>query len=156
MYRICEDAAMVSDFHLAHSSERCLVYFVCKRGAAVRRRLVRAIYRSSHFIKILPLFIFAVGLAGCGERHSPAPPPPTFSEQEVRVFVTAGRTIAEITNRFGIPGAVMTNDGHIVMWFSNPVALSNKEVHPFGFSASFTNGMVEKWEVLRITFNAIK
>jgi hypothetical protein len=106
-------------------------------------------------MKTSALIILAVILVGCGKPNHAAvsrASVPTFSEQEVREFVTPGRTVAEITNQFGIPGAVMTNDGHIVMWFSNPIALvSGSEAHAFAFSASFTNGMVEKWELMHVT-----
>jgi hypothetical protein len=111
-------------------------------------------------MKILIFAILAVVLVGCSQ------PPPTsvsgaavstFSENDVREFVTPGRTISEITNRFGRPGAVMTNDGRIVMWFSNPIALVDTNTpSPFAFSTSFTNGMVEKWEVLHLKVQSIK
>jgi hypothetical protein len=51
----------------------------------------------------------------------------------------------------------MTNDGRIVMWFSNPIALVDTNTpSPFAFSTSFTNGMVEKWEVLHLKVQSIK
>ena len=107
-------------------------------------------------MRIPALVFFAVVLTGCAESHQHASVP-SFSEQEVREFVTPGRTIAEITNRFGVPGAVMTNDGHIVMWFSNPISLdATNETHQFGFSASFTNSMVEHWEAMRVSAHAVK
>jgi hypothetical protein len=106
-------------------------------------------------MKTSALIILATTLIGCGKpNHATVSRAsvPAFSEQEVREFVTPSRTAAEITNRFGVPGAVMTNDGHIIMWFSNPIALvSGSEAHTFAFSASFTNGMVEKWEVMHVT-----
>lgn len=115
---------------------------------------------SRHYMdmKASALIILAVILVGCGKpNHAMVSSAsiPIFSEQGVHEFVTPGRTIAEITNRFGVPGAIMTNDGRVEMWFSNPVLLTNG-AHPFGFSASFTNGTVEKWEVLRTTFHVIE
>ena len=111
-------------------------------------------------MKISALIIVAVILAGCGKPHHETDSiasVPRFSEQEVREFVAPGRTITEITNRFGVPGAVMTNDGHVVMWFSNPFdMISTPAASPFAFSASFTNGMVENWEVLRVTMHPLK
>jgi hypothetical protein len=111
-------------------------------------------------MKMSALIILAVVLAGCGKPHQTAnsiASVPRFTEQEVREFVTPGRTIAEITNRFGVPGAVMTNDGAVVMWFCNPFEqVSRPLTMPFAFSASFTNGMVKKWDVLRITGHPIK
>jgi hypothetical protein len=107
-------------------------------------------------MKIPALIFFAVALSGCARPHPHASVPP-FSEQEVREFVTPGRTIAEITNRFGVPGGVMTNDGRIVMWFSNPINMDLiNEAPQFGFSASFTNGMVEKWEAMHVSAQVIK
>jgi hypothetical protein len=111
-------------------------------------------------MKLTALIILAVILAGCGKPH-PATVSrasvPTFSEPEVREFVAPGRKIAEITNRFGIPGAVMTNDGRLVMWFSNPInLLSMPAASPFAFSASFTNGTVEAWEVLQMKIHPFK
>jgi len=50
----------------------------------------------------------------------------------------------------------MTNNGQISMWFINPIMASPKVANPFGFSTSFTNGMVEKWEALQIKFNTTK
>ena len=109
-------------------------------------------------MKASALIVLAVILVGCDKpNHATVSGAsvPTFSEQEAREFVTPGRTVAEITNRFGVPGAVMTNDGHVVMWFSNPIALvSGSEAHAFAFSASFTNGIVEKWEVMHVTAHA--
>ena len=105
-------------------------------------------------MKISALIILAVILSGCGKPHHATvfrASVPTFSEQEVREFITPGRTIAEMTNRFGVPGAVMTNEGHIVMWFSNPInALYTNTASPFAFSASFTNNVIEKWDVLQV------
>jgi hypothetical protein len=106
------------------------------------------------------LIVLAVVLVGCGKpRHTAVSitSVPRFSEQEVREFVTPGRTAAEVTNRFGVPGSVMTNDGHVTMWFCNPFdTISRPLTNPFAFSASFTNGMVEKWGVLRVTMHPIK
>ena len=97
-------------------------------------------------MKISAFCILLVVLAGCSKPQHVSVP--SFSEQDVREFVTPGRTVAEITNHFGVPGAVMTNDGRVVMWFSNPFEqISKPTASPFAFSASFTNGMVEKWEV---------
>jgi hypothetical protein len=106
--------------------------------------------KSRGFVKITLLSILSVGLTGCVETHRA--PPPSYGEQDVQEFVRPGRTIAEITNRFGVPAAVVTNDGHVVMLFCNPIAFTNREVHPFGFSASFTNGMIENWKRSQITF----
>jgi hypothetical protein len=109
-------------------------------------------------MKTLALTILAVVLVGCDKTNHDASSqaPPSFSENDVREFVTPGRTIAEITNRFGHPSAVMTNNGQIVMWFSNPFMITTNEARPFGFSTSFTNGIVEKWEALQIKFTVTK
>jgi hypothetical protein len=109
-------------------------------------------------MKTLTLTILAIVLVGCGKTNhdSVTQVPPSFSEKDVREFVTPGRTIAEVTNRFGHPCAVMTNNGRISIWFINPLMASSKAANPFGFSTSFTNGMVEKWEALQIKFDATK
>jgi hypothetical protein len=109
-------------------------------------------------MKILTLIALSVVLIGCGKSNhdSISQAPPQFNEQDVRNFITPGKTIAEVTNRFGRPSSVMTNNGKIVMWFSNPIMMTTEKTHPFGFSTSFTNGVVEKWEVLQITVGVAK
>jgi hypothetical protein len=105
-------------------------------------------------MKSSALIILAVILAGCGKPHDAIVSRasiPTFSEQQVRDFVTPGRTIIEVTNRFGIPSVAMTNNGHMLMWYCNPIdRISTPATSPFGFYASFTNGMLETWEVLQV------
>jgi hypothetical protein len=111
-------------------------------------------------MKSSALIILAVILAGCGKPHEATVSRasiPTFTEQQVRAFVTPGRTIAEVTNRFGIPNVVSTNNGHMLTWFCNPFdTISKPATSPFGFYASFTNGTLETWQVLQVNMQATK
>jgi hypothetical protein len=103
-------------------------------------------------MKQLVLVLLTATLIGCANRdqkEGAGAPSPSFSKQDFQEFVTPGRTIAEVTNRFGAPSAVTKKNGSTVMEFKNaPVNFMTKEMngreHKFwSFSVSFTNGVVE-------------
>jgi hypothetical protein len=87
--------------------------------------------------------------AGCG--YSPvkrAPGPGDFTEQDVQKFITAGQPVAEITNRFGVPDSIRTNQfNQVVMHFRSglPDTIRTNGYVFGGFHLWTTNGKAMRW-----------
>ena len=107
-----------------------------------------------HIIILIGLVAVAVG---CGQ--SPvkrAAGAGDFTEQEVQKFITAGRPVAEITNRFGVPDSIRTNQfDQVVMHFhsglpetygAKTVVIAGESGYVFGgFHLWVTNGRAMRW-----------
>ncbi|MGZ4965485.1 MAG: hypothetical protein ACXWC8_23265 [Limisphaerales bacterium] len=97
--------------------------------------------------------------AGCG--YSPvrrAPGLGDFTQQDVQKFITPGRPVADVTNRFGVPIYTKTNQfNQIVMRFrsglpetrgAKTVVIAGEPGYVFaGFTLWSTNGIAMRWSV---------
>src|SRR6185312_15354623 len=109
--------------------------------------------------RITLLIGLLVVAAGCGVVPvKRAPGPRDFTDQDVQKFVTPGRPVAEITNRFGGPIYTKTNQlEQVVMRFrsglpetrgAKSVVIAGKPGYVFaGFLLWSTNGAAMRWMV---------
>lgn len=104
------------------------------------------------------VLVSAVALCGCGD--SPvghAPGPGDFTEQDVQNFVTPGRPLVEITNRFGRPKLTGTNGQYLIWRFhsglvethpTKTIVIAGEPGYVFSdFSLWTSNGSAVKWRV---------
>jgi hypothetical protein len=83
------------------------------------------------------------------------PGPHDYSEQDVQSFITPGRPLAEITNRFGQPTFLRTNGEYLVWHFrsglpetypAKTVTIAGEPGYSFaGFTLWTTNGQAARW-----------
>ena len=104
---------------------------------------------SFHFIS----FAFILALVGCGQDTSKtqsrqtSQATRTYTEDELDKLITPGMSIADITNRFGLPGSAIQVTEHIVLLtYSFPEAISPKQrLHLTGFGVDIKDGKVARW-----------
>jgi hypothetical protein len=98
------------------------------------------------------IILLAAMLVGCSMRKDKGDSKetaPRFSQQEFLDFVTPGRTIEEVTNRFGDPKVVTNMPESAVMEFENAAmdfmtrGMNGRKHKFWSGSVSFTNGVVE-------------
>ena len=98
-------------------------------------------------MKLLTPLLFVVPtllITGCGPR--------TYTEQQVKDFVTPGRSRDEIIQRFGRPGFEMTNGVvDVVMFYNLPLSDPGvpKTFSFAGFQVRITNGVAASWSAIQ-------
>ena len=95
------------------------------------------------------LLILMCTVSGCKySSEKRAPGLGDFTEQDVQNFIAPGRTVAEITNRFGAPDYIRTNQYHqVIMHFRSglPDTVRTNGYVFAGFHLWTTNGIAVRW-----------
>jgi len=110
-------------------------------GAPCLSSVVRPRMRVTMFIALLLI------AAGCKPVLRPAGPG-DFTERDVQKFITPGQPVAEVTNRFGVPRSITTNQfNQIVMYFHSglPETIRTNDYVFSGFHLWSTNEKVMRW-----------
>ena len=99
--------------------------------------------------------IALVSSLGCRRGSSESPLPvnrsqatKVYSEAELDKLITPGMSIADVTNKFGLPGsAIQISEGMILLSYSFPFEVKKPEDGPYltGFGIDIKNGRVVRW-----------
>lgn len=105
--------------------------------------------------KLLLLFFLAViGASGCHRKSSeseilvdPSRPSKVYTEAELTSLITPGMSLAEVTNKFGLPGsAVNVAESAILLTYMFPFEVKHQQ-SPYltGFGIDIKDGRVVRW-----------